>query len=61
MILSLQVKCFQALPKADKLELVIQKAVELGAAGVIPVEMKRSVVKLDDKKKLIEESITPVR
>lgn len=42
---------FQGLPKSDKMELIIQKAVELGAAGVIPVEMKRSVVKLDDKKK----------
>lgn len=42
---------FQGLPKSDKMELVIQKAVELGAAGVIPVEMKRSVVKLDEKKK----------
>ena len=42
---------FQGLPKSDKMELVIQKAVELGAAGIIPVEMKRSVVKLDDKKK----------
>ncbi len=42
---------FQGLPKADKMELIIQKAVELGAASVIPVEMKRCVVKLDDKRK----------
>ena len=41
---------FQGLPKADKMELVIQKAVELGAFEVIPVAMKRCVVKLDDKK-----------
>ena len=41
---------FQGLPKADKMELVIQKAVELGAFEVIPVAMKRSVVKLDAKK-----------
>ena len=41
---------FQGLPKSDKLELIIQKAVELGAARIIPVAMKRSVVKLDDKK-----------
>ena len=40
----------QGLPKADKMELVIQKAVELGAFEVIPVAMKRSVVKLDAKK-----------
>ena len=41
---------FQGLPKADKLELIIQKAVELGVYQVIPVETKRSIVKLDDKK-----------
>ena len=41
---------FQGLPKADKMELIIQKAVELGAYQIIPVKMKRSVVKLDDKK-----------
>lgn len=41
---------FQGLPKADKMELIIQKAVELGAFEVIPVETKRCVVKLDAKK-----------
>ena len=41
---------FQGLPKADKMELIIQKAVELGAYEVIPVETKRCVVKLDGKK-----------
>jgi 16S rRNA (uracil1498-N3)-methyltransferase len=41
---------FQGLPKADKLELIIQKSVELGVYQVIPVETKRSVVKLDEKK-----------
>ena len=41
---------FQGLPKADKMELIIQKAVELGAFSVIPVETKRCVVKLDAKK-----------
>lgn len=41
---------FQGLPKADKMELIIQKAVELGVYQVIPVAMKRCVVKLDDKK-----------
>ena len=41
---------FQGLPKADKMELIIQKAVELGAYSVVPVAMKRSVVKLDAKK-----------
>ena len=42
---------FQGLPKADKMELIIQKAVELGAFQIIPVAMKRCVVKLDEKKR----------
>ena len=41
---------FQGLPKADKMELIIQKAVELGVYSIIPVATKRCVVKLDDKK-----------
>ena len=41
---------FQCLPKSDKMELVIQKAVELGACAVIPVAAKRCVMKLDAKK-----------
>lgn len=41
---------FQGLPKSDKMELIIQKAVELGAYQVIPVKMDRCVMKLDDKK-----------
>lgn len=45
-----RVYLFQGLPKADKMELIIQKAVELGVYRVIPVATKRSVVKLDTKK-----------
>lgn len=41
---------FQGLPKADKMELIIQKSVELGVHEIIPVAMKRCVVKLDTKK-----------
>lgn len=41
---------FQGLPKSDKMELIIQKAVELGAYEIIPVSTKRSIVKLDKKK-----------
>ena len=41
---------FQGLPKSDKMELIIQKAVELGVYEVIPVAMSRSVVKLDEKR-----------
>lgn len=41
---------FQGLPKADKMELIIQKAVELGAYEIVPVETRRCVVHLDAKK-----------
>lgn len=41
---------FQGLPKGDKMELIVQKAVELGVYEIIPVATKRAVVKLDDKK-----------
>ena len=42
-----EITLYQALPKADKMELVITKAVELGAARIVPVATDRSVVKLD--------------
>ena len=48
--LSSRVHLFQGLPKADKMELIIQKAVELGVFEVIPVATKRAIVKLDKKK-----------
>lgn len=41
---------FQGLPKQDKMELIVQKAVELGAHAVIPLETKNTVVKLDEKR-----------
>lgn len=41
---------FQGLPKSDKMEMIIQKAVELGAYEIIPVATRRAVVKLDEKK-----------
>lgn len=41
---------FQGLPKADKMELIIQKAVELGVYQIIPTVTKHTVVKLDAKK-----------
>lgn len=43
------VDIFQGLPKADKMELIIQKSIELGANSITPVEMQRCVVKLDSK------------
>jgi len=48
--LSNRIYLFQGLPKGDKMELIIQKAVELGVYEIIPVAMKNCVVKLDDKK-----------
>lgn len=42
---------FQGLPKKDKMELIIQKAVELGVYEIVPVITKRTIVKLDDRKK----------
>lgn len=49
--LPIKIYLFQGLPKGDKMELIIQKTVELGVEKIIPVEMNRCVVKLDDKKK----------
>ena len=48
--LPVKVYLFQGLPKSDKMELIVQKAVELGVAEIVPVAMKRCVVKLDAKK-----------
>ncbi len=48
--LSSHIYLFQGLPKSEKMEFVIQKAVELGIYEIIPVSTKRSVVKLDEKK-----------
>lgn len=45
----IKVDIYQGLPKADKMELIIQKSIELGVNAIIPVEMKRCVVKLDLK------------
>lgn len=45
----LNITLFQGLPKADKMEYIIQKATELGVSEVVPVEMERSVAKLTGK------------
>lgn len=49
---NIKVTIMQGLPKADKMELIIQKSVELGVNNIIPIEMKRCVVKLKDKDKI---------
>ena len=41
---------FQGLPKSDKMDLIVQKCVELGVNRIVPVSTKRAVVKLDAKK-----------
>lgn len=46
----IKITLFQGLPKGDKMELVIQKGVELGASEIVPVAMQNCVVKLDQKR-----------
>ena len=43
---------FQGIPKGDKMEFIVQKSVELGVSLIVPVFMKRCVVKLDNGKAL---------
>lgn len=45
-----EIVLFQGLPKGDKMELIIQKNVELGIKSIVPVVTRRAVVKLDEKK-----------
>ena len=49
---NIQVTIFQGLPKADKMEYIIQKSVEIGGYDITPVEMKRCVVKFNEKDRL---------
>lgn len=48
---NIHINIFQGIPKSDKMELIIQKCVELGVTEITPVEMKRCVVKIEDKAK----------
>ena len=48
--LPVRVLLFQGLPKADKMDLIVQKTVEMGVTDIIPVQMHRSVVKLSGDK-----------
>ena len=45
-----KVYLFQGYPKGDKMELIVQKCIELGVYEIVPVFMKRTIVKLDEKK-----------
>lgn len=49
---NIKVTIYQALPKSDKMEYIIQKSVELGVYNIIPLEMNRCIVKLNEKDKL---------
>lgn len=46
----IKVTLYQALPKNDKMEYIIQKCVELGITKIYPVNTKRAIVKIDPKK-----------
>ena len=46
---NIELTIYQGLPKADKMELIIQKSVELGVKEIVPIKMKRCIVKLDGK------------
>ncbi|MBE6897671.1 MAG: 16S rRNA (uracil(1498)-N(3))-methyltransferase [Ruminococcaceae bacterium] len=46
---SVSVTLYQAMPKSDKMELIIQKAVELGVSAIVPVQTKRCVSRPDAK------------
>jgi len=54
--LPINIILFQGLPKGDKMELIIQKTVELGVSEIVPTEMKNCVVKIEDKKKDVKRS-----
>ncbi len=49
-----RLKLYQAIPKSDKLEFIIQKAVECGAFSVIPFESKFCVARIKDPEKKLE-------
>ena len=46
---NIKVDIYQGLPKADKMEFIIQKTTELGVRAIYPVAMERSIVKFDSK------------
>lgn len=45
----IDVSLYQGVPKSDKFELIIQKTTELGINHIIPVQMERSIAKIDEK------------
>ena len=49
---NVNVDIYQGLPKADKMEYIIQKATEIGVRNIYPVAMERSIVKIDSKSEI---------
>lgn len=47
-----KVTIFQGIPKLEKMELIIQKSIELGVFEITPIETKRCIVKLNEKEKI---------
>lgn len=47
---SVRITLYQGLPKGDKMETIIQKCVELGVCGIVPVNTERCIVKIDKNK-----------
>ena len=50
---NVKVTLYQGLPKSDKMELIIQKSVELGVSKIVPVDMKYCIAKLNNEDKKI--------
>ncbi len=47
---NIKITLFQSLVKSDKMDFIIQKAIEMGAYSIVPIETKRSIVKKKDIK-----------
>ncbi|MBR3803931.1 MAG: 16S rRNA (uracil(1498)-N(3))-methyltransferase [Clostridia bacterium] len=48
--LPVEITLFQGIAKGEKMELIIQKAVELGVSEIVPTEMKRCIAKIEKNK-----------
>ncbi len=47
---NIELVLFQGLPKSNKMDLIIQKAVEIGVRKIVPLITERTIVKINDKK-----------
>ncbi|PKQ15930.1 MAG: RNA methyltransferase [Actinobacteria bacterium HGW-Actinobacteria-7] len=46
-----RVTLFQGVAKGEKMDSIVRQAVEVGAAGIVPVFTSRSIVRLDERKR----------